>query len=441
MTFMRLDRRALAIGTAVLTLALGAPLAAFATASNVSFTSDTPLVVPGSGIDLTVLSGSHADSVVLDTNTVTVTVSGTDTLHLQAPANNKLVNNKSLNPCAMTGGIVTVTVTAASSPVVFTPSATICVASSGGGGSNVTTVTPAITVATPNGGERLEPGVNESISWNTAGRVDQVNVAYSANGGSAWTTLASDIVNTGNFSWTVPDIATTDALVRVQGTDGVTIFASDVSNAPFTILGTQPAGGQPSSAPECTSDAACGITRDAQGRRIAPPSGRTGPSPITELTEDISQVHPGQFIRSFGFDTVYLVTADGKRRAFWNTSTYFSWSNSFDDIVWVTDATLATLPLGTPVLPKPGVVLVKIESDPKTYAVDAGADGVPVLRWVPTEALAIARYGAGWADYVIDVEPTLFTHYRVGAAESDATAQDLSQMKTRAQIAALAVGP
>ncbi len=170
----------------------------------------------------------------------------------------------------------------------------------------------------------------------------------------------------------------------------------------------------------------------------APITARTGPSPITGLIEPISEVKAGQYIRSFGFDTVYYVTSDFKRRPFWNSTTFFTWASSFKDVIWVTDATLPTLPMDIPMLPKPGVVLVKIQSDSKTYEVESAPDGVGVLRWLPNEEIAKARYGARWADYVIDLEPTLFTRYHVGSAQTDVTAQDMSTMKTRDVIAELA---
>jgi hypothetical protein len=63
------------------------------------------------------------------------------------------------------------------------------------------------------------------------------------------------------------------------------------------------------------------------------------------------------------------------------------------------------------VLPKPGVVLVKIQSDPRVYALENNLEDVysPVLREIASESIARAMYGEAWADYVIDIEPTFFT--------------------------------
>ena len=59
---------------------------------------------------------------------------------------------------------------------------------------------------------------------------------------------------------------------------------------------------------------------------------------------------------------------------------------------------------------RPGAKLVKIQTDPKVYAVSRNG----VLHWVKTEALATALYGANWNTRVDDVPDTFFTNYTVG---------------------------
>jgi hypothetical protein len=85
-------------------------------------------------------------------------------------------------------------------------------------------------------------------------------------------------------------------------------------------------------------------------------------------------------------------------------------------------------------LPAPGVVLVKIQSDPKVYAIDTDS----TLRWVPDETTAITLYGANWADYVIDLEPTTFARFDVGEDMTADDEVDLDGMKTREELAELA---
>ncbi len=157
-----------------------------------------------------------------------------------------------------------------------------------------------------------------------------------------------------------------------------------------------------------------------------------GLSPITGAYEEIDVVTNGSYIRSPGFDTVYYVDLDQKRHPLWDAQTFFTWKDSFGSIAWVTDATLSTLSLGPVLPPQPGVVLVKVQSEETVYAVEIGATTWrPVLREIPSETVAVALYGEAWSDYVIDIEPTLFSHYSIGEAMTATDSVDLSMMKLR----------
>lgn len=114
---------------------------------------------------------------------------------------------------------------------------------------------------------------------------------------------------------------------------------------------------------------------------------------------------------------VYYWGGDGKRHAFPNEQIYFSWYADFNGVKTVDATTMASLMLGTNVTYKPGAKMVKITSDPKTYAVDAGG----TLRWVTTEAAAIALYGNSWNSKIDDISDAFFTDYKVGADISSKT--------------------
>jgi len=96
-------------------------------------------------------------------------------------------------------------------------------------------VTPPATLAlvAPNGGEALRAGSTHNILWNSSGPWQTVSLAYSADQGATWSTIAADVPNTGSFSWTVPDGATTHGLIRVSSTSEPLL--SDVSDAPFSV--------------------------------------------------------------------------------------------------------------------------------------------------------------------------------------------------------------
>lgn len=145
------------------------------------------------------------------------------------------------------------------------------------------------------------------------------------------------------------------------------------------------------------------------------------------------------FISSESFSTVYAITEEGNRRPFMNTNAYFTWSDTFSEVQDVADTDLSDYSIDGVMLPRAGVVLVKIQSDPNVYALEEGDDAlVPVLRKITTEEIAIEMYGDGWADYVIDIEPTFFTKFEMGDEIDEAIEVDLSIMKTRAELAALA---
>jgi len=113
---------------------------------------------------------------------------------------------------------------------------------------------------------------------------------------------------------------------------------------------------------------------------------------------------------------VYYVGANNKRYVFPNDKTYFTWYADFSGVTKVTDADLASYPIGGNVTYRPGTRLVKIQSDPKVYAVDAGG----TLRWVKTEAAAIALFGGNWNKQIDDLSDSFFVNYIVGADISSA---------------------
>jgi galactose oxidase len=88
-------------------------------------------------------------------------------------------------------------------------------------------------VLAPNGGEVFLAGSSTLIRWSSTGSISAVNLDYSPDLGATWTPIAIGVANTGSYSWTVPEVATNKALVRVSRTGGAP--PSDVSDAPFTI--------------------------------------------------------------------------------------------------------------------------------------------------------------------------------------------------------------
>lgn len=107
---------------------------------------------------------------------------------------------------------------------------------------------------------------------------------------------------------------------------------------------------------------------------------------------------------------VYYYGANGKRYVFPNEKTYKTWYLDFSGVKTISDAELAAIQIGGNVTYKPGVMMVKITTDPKVYAVAAGG----TLRWVKTEAIAQALYGVNWSGKVEDIPDAFFTNYNLG---------------------------
>lgn len=99
-----------------------------------------------------------------------------------------------------------------------------------------------ITGVTPNGGGAVI-GAVRTINWTNNGSFSRpVRIELSTDGGATYPTIIeSSIANTGMYAWTVPNMPTSTARIRVREAD----FAapSGVSSADFTITSAPLAGG------------------------------------------------------------------------------------------------------------------------------------------------------------------------------------------------------
>jgi hypothetical protein len=98
----------------------------------------------------------------------------------------------------------------------------------------VFTISPATPIMTaPNGGNTFNVGCNTNITWNTSTYYSTINLYYSTNGGSTYTTIATNLSNNGVYTWTVPNAVSANCLIKVANSADITVF--DVSDAVFTI--------------------------------------------------------------------------------------------------------------------------------------------------------------------------------------------------------------
>ncbi len=131
------------------------------------------------------------------------------------------------------------------------------------------------------------------------------------------------------------------------------------------------------------------------------------------VTAQAATLSAGDLVKASG-PAVYYYHTDGKRYVFPDEKTYFSWFDDFSSVITITDAELAAIQIGGNATIRPGTKLVKITTDPKTYAVtECGT-----LHWIESEAIAKALYGDAWATRVVDVPDSFFVNYEIGSSIS-----------------------
>ena len=136
----------------------------------------------------------------------------------------------------------------------------------------------------------------------------------------------------------------------------------------------------------------------------------------------------GDLIRGESYSAVYYYGTDGFRYVFPNDKTYFTWYQNFDTVKWVSDADLSSIQIGGNVTYKPGIRMIKINSDPKVYAVGAGGS----LRFVNGEAVALGLYGSNWNKMIDDVPDGFFSNYKMSSSIEIATSFSASGEKASA---------
>ena len=119
---------------------------------------------------------------------------------------------------------------------------------------------------------------------------------------------------------------------------------------------------------------------------------------------------PGSLIRIPLISSVYYCGSDGKRYVFPNSQTYSTWYQDFSSVKTINAEDMSKIPLGGNVTYRPGVKLVKIQSDSRVYAVDHNG----TLRLMVTPAIATKYYGALWHKNVEDIPESFFTNYKIG---------------------------
>lgn len=415
----------------------------------VTYDANTSLFLSGPSVTLTILSGSsHGDNLTVNASNFVLpaSITGSLTIRYTGSPTPKNFTDGSATYCTYVGGNNDFAFTSAHVNKTISISASDCgPPSSGGGGGGYTQ--PFGTLTAPNGGQTISAGSSYMVLWSAGGSgATGVKLSLSTNNGTTYPTVI--VANTGNSSyyyWTIPDISTTQAKIKMEllGTSIV-----DTSDAPFTIVGSTPAPVVTTPETPAVTPPAATTTEPVSGETPTAPaaivaaeaaapavaSGSAGTYAPTQATVDTptinvdKQLEPpppekpalcesGSLIKASS-PAVYFCGKDGKRYVFVNDKAFYSWYKDFSTVKVITDALLAQIQLGGNINYKPGVRMVKIQSDSKVYAVARGG----LLRWVSTEAIASKLYGADWNKKIDDVSDAFFFSYRIGTPVTDTDA-------------------
>lgn len=139
----------------------------------------------------------------------------------------------------------------------------------------------------------------------------------------------------------------------------------------------------------------------------AQPAAPSTPS-AQEPVASVNNLTRGDLIKSSSHPAVYYFGRDAKRHAFPSEGVFNTWFSDFKNVRVVSDELLSSLPLGKNMSIRPGTRFIKLQTDPRVYAV--GTDGT--LHWISTEALAKQLYGKDWAKRVVDISDAFFVNYK-----------------------------
>ncbi len=97
--------------------------------------------------------------------------------------------------------------------------------------SPITQSNATLSLLYPNGGNILEVGKTQRITWNSSSIDNTIAIEFSSNNGASWNAVATTAANLGYYDFKVPNRISESCLIRISG-GGV----SDTSGSPFSII-------------------------------------------------------------------------------------------------------------------------------------------------------------------------------------------------------------
>jgi len=152
----------------------------------------------------------------------------------------------------------------------------------------------------------------------------------------------------------------------------------------------------------------------------------SGISPYDGVTvELVDRLIEGEVFKGEHYATVFILQ-DGQRRPYLDESSYYTWYRDFSNVRTVTDVTLTAYLIGSPVLPSPGRILVKLDSEPEVYL----ADSKNTLHHIMSEEDAKTLLGPAWDTFVYSLPSTVFKYYVIGESISSLIPWDIDYFFT-----------
>jgi hypothetical protein len=109
-------------------------------------------------------------------------------------------------------------------------------------------VKSSIILNSPKGGDLLEPGVVEDITWTATPGVDSVRVEYSPDNGTTWQFLTNRKA-TDLYHWSVPSIETNKGIIKVSWISHSEVYATNSGTFSIRVQNPLPWTFYPSSSP------------------------------------------------------------------------------------------------------------------------------------------------------------------------------------------------
>ncbi len=91
-----------------------------------------------------------------------------------------------------------------------------------------------IQLDTPNGGETWQAGTVHDIVYSVTETIPAVDLHFSSDNGTSWEPINLNVPNTGAYAWLVPDVSSSECLVKVSDASDGELF--DVSDDTFSIV-------------------------------------------------------------------------------------------------------------------------------------------------------------------------------------------------------------